>query len=94
MTEEYWRKYKENKDKTENKLFGEVESELKRRFKSEKTPDEMYSLCKTDNNYWRHYRNSENLDPDSVSLVLCKDVGCDLMYCQALSIKPKNKTQE
>jgi len=47
----------------------------------------MYSLCTTDNNYWKHFRNSENLDPDSVSLVLCKDTGCDLMYCQALTVK-------
>ena len=94
MTEQWWKTYKANKDKTENKLFGVVESELKRKFKSEKTPDEMYSICKTDNNYWRHYRNSENLDPDAVSLVLCKEIGCDLMYCQALQIKPKNKEQK
>ncbi len=87
MTEQWWRKFKDNKDKNENKIFGHVESELKRRFKSEKTPDDMYSTCKTDNNYWKHYRNSENLDQDAVSLVLCKETGCDLMYCQALSQK-------
>jgi hypothetical protein len=51
----------------------------------------MYSLCKTDNNYWKHYRYSENLDPDSVSLVLCKDSGCDLMYCQALTYQGKDE---
>ncbi len=87
MTEEWWGKYKDNKQKNENKIFGQIDSELKRRFKAEKTPDDMYSICKTDNNYWKHYRNSENLDPDAVSLVLCKDTGCDLMYCQALSLK-------
>ena len=90
MTEEWWRKYKDNKKQTENKIFGHVESELKRRFKSEKTPDDMYSICKTDNNYWKHYRASENLDTDAVSLVLCKDTGCDLMYCQALTMKMDN----
>ena len=87
MTEEWWGKFKDNKQKNENKIFGHVESELKRRFKAEKTPDDMYTTCKTDNNYWKHYRNSENLDPDAVSLVLCKETGCDLMYCQALSQK-------
>ena len=91
MTEEYWRKFKDNKDKNENKVFGHIDSELKRRFKAEKTPDDMYTTCKTDNNYWKHYRNSENLDPDAVSLVLCKDTGCDLMYCQALSQSQKQK---
>ena len=90
MTEKYWQNYKRNKKASENPLFNEIESELKRKFKSEKTPEEMYTLCKTDNNYWKHYRWSENLDQDSISLVLCKDVGCDLMYCQALTAKGKD----
>jgi hypothetical protein len=90
MTEDFWRKYKDNKEKSGNRIFNDVESELKRRFKAEKTPEEMYSMCKTDNNYWKHYRNSENLDPDAVSLVLCKDVGCELMYCQALTQQGKD----
>ena len=89
MTEEWWRRYKDNKDKNENKLFSTVESELKRKFKNDKSPEELYSMCKTDNNYWKHYRHSENLDPDSISLVLCKDSGCDLMYCQAMTYKSK-----
>jgi hypothetical protein len=89
MTEEWWRKYKDNKDKNENKIFTQVESELKRRFKNDRTPEELYSMCKTDNNYWKHYRHSENLDPDAISLVLCKDIGCDLMYCQTKTHKSK-----
>ncbi len=90
MTEDFWRKYKDNKTKSENKLFTDIESDLKRKFKSEKKPEEMYSMCRTDNNYWKHYRWSPNLDPDAVSLVLCKDVGCDLMYCQALTLQGKD----
>lgn len=93
MTEEWWRQYKHNKDKNENKLFGMVESELKRKFKNERSPEELYSMCKTDNNYWKHYRASQNLDPDSISTVLCKDVGCDLMYCQVLTNKNKDNIQ-
>jgi hypothetical protein len=89
MTEEWWRQYKMNKSKSENKLFADVESELKRRFINEKSPQELYSICKTDNNHWKHYRASENLDPDSISLVLCKDYGCDLMYCQTLTVFEK-----
>jgi hypothetical protein len=42
MTEEWWRQYKDNKQKSENKIFTDIESELKRRFKSEKKPEEMY----------------------------------------------------
>lgn len=92
MTEDWWRRFKDNKSKSENKLFTELESDIKRRFKSEKKPDDMFAVCKTDNNYWRHYRASENLDPDAVSLVLCRDYGCDLMYCQALTHQGRDKT--
>lgn len=91
MTEEWWRKYNENKKKNTNPLYSNIESDIKRKFKNEKSPEEMYSMCMTDNNYWKHYRWSENLDPDSISLVLCKDYGCDLMYCQVLSMDPKNE---
>jgi len=94
MTEEWWRQYKKNKDKNENKFFSDVESELKRKFKNEKHPDEKYSMCKTDNNYWKHYRASENLDDEAVSLTLCKDVGCDLMYCQDLTFNPKTQDKK
>lgn len=95
MTEEWWQDYKKNKKKTQNIVFKETESELKRRFKAEKTPEEMYSMCKTDNNYWKQYRASEKLDDDSVGLVLCKDIGCELMYCQAMSYKSdKEKAKE
>ena len=94
MTEDYWQKYKKNKDKSSNTLFGEVESEMKRRFKNEKTPDDMLLLCKTDNNFWKQYRMSENLDDDSVALSLCKTVGCELMYCQALTFSKKAQFKE
>jgi hypothetical protein len=33
MTEKWWRDYLDNKKKSENKLFSEIESELKRKFK-------------------------------------------------------------
>lgn len=85
MTERYWQFFKKNKENSGNDLFNEVESELKRRFKSEKTPQEMLLLCKTDNNYWKQYRLSDHLDVDSVAMVLCQDNGCEMMYCQALT---------
>lgn len=93
MTEEWWQKYKKNKEKTQNHLFNDVESELKRRFKAEKSPEEMFSMCKTDNNYWKHYRSSENLEEETIGVVLCKDIGCDLMYCQALTFSKQASTK-
>jgi len=55
----------------------------------DKHPDELYAICKTDNNYWRHYRASSKLSIDELSMMICKDVGCDLSYCQMMQWKPK-----
>jgi hypothetical protein len=92
MTEQWWQEYKKKKERNKNLIFDEVESEIKRRFKSEKSPEEMYQMCKTDNNYWKQIRLSENLDDESVGLVLCKGIACDMMYCQALTFS-KNSSQ-
>ena len=52
-------------------------------------PDNLYTICRTDNNYWRHYRASKKLGIDELSMMICKDVGCDLTYCQRLFSEPK-----
>eukprot|EP00340_Litonotus_pictus_P001699 CAMPEP_0170515378 /NCGR_PEP_ID=MMETSP0209-20121228/1822_1 /TAXON_ID=665100 ORGANISM="Litonotus pictus, Strain P1" /NCGR_SAMPLE_ID=MMETSP0209 /ASSEMBLY_ACC=CAM_ASM_000301 /LENGTH=203 /DNA_ID=CAMNT_0010799835 /DNA_START=3 /DNA_END=614 /DNA_ORIENTATION=- len=94
MTEDYWQKFKKNKEATKNQLVEDVESELKRRFKAEKSPEEMLSMCKTDNNYWKQYRLSERLDDDSVATVMCKLAGCEMMYCQALTFGKQARNKE
>ena len=52
-------------------------------------PDKLYAICRTDNNYWRHYRASPKLGIDELAMMICRDVGCDLTYCQMLYAKPK-----
>jgi hypothetical protein len=37
----------------------------------DKHPDELYSICRTDNNYWRHYRASPKLSIDELSMMIC-----------------------
>ena len=60
----------------------------------DKHPDELYAICRTDNNYWRHYRASTKLSIDELSMMICKEVGCDLSYCQHLVHKPKSMHQQ
>jgi hypothetical protein len=59
----------------------------------DKHPDELYAICRTDNNYWRHYRASSKLTIDELSMMICREVGCDLAYCQNLMWKPKSASQ-
>ena len=42
----------------------------------------------------RHYRASPKLGIDELSMMICKDVGCDLSYCQNLFSKPKSESQQ
>ena len=56
-------------------------------------PDKLYAICRTDNNYWRHYRASPKLGIDELSMMICREVGCDLTYCQHLMYKPKTPDQ-
>ena len=60
----------------------------------DKHPDELYAIRRTDNNYWRHYRASTKLSIDELSMMICKEVGCDLSYCQHLVHKPKSMHQQ
>ena len=49
-----------------------------------KHPDELYAICRTENNFWRHYRASNKLSIDELSTLdddFCKEFGCDLSYC-------------
>lgn len=94
MTEDYWQKFRKNKLESQSGFAVEVESELKRRFKNEKSPQEMMLMCKTDNNFWKQYRMAETLDDDSVAMVMCKDQGCEMMYCQALTFSKEARNKE
>ena len=95
MTEEYWQKHMRGKEASQrNQLWNSVITLLliniwrvqladgmRKEAIKNKHPDELYAICRTDNNYWRHYRASTKLSIDELSMMICKDVGCDLSYC-------------
>ena len=56
-------------------------------------PDKLYATCRADNSYWRHYRASTKLGIDELAMMICKDVGCDLSYCQLLFGKGREGMQ-
>eukprot|EP00347_Sterkiella_histriomuscorum_P009487 403341025 len=94
MTEEFWQSYKKKKDLTQtNTLFKGIADGIRQEQIRDKHPDELYAICRTDNNYWRHYRASPKLTIDELSMMICKEVGCDLSYCQNLMWKPKTPNQ-
>ena len=90
MTEDYWRSYMKTKEvRDSNKLFNGIQEALRQEIVKEKHPDELYAICRADNNYWRHYRASTKLTVDELAMMICKEDGCDLAYCQMQMGKPK-----
>jgi len=93
MTEEYWAKWKTTRDQRHpNQLWAGISKAMREEAIKDKHPDELFAICRTDNNYWRHYRASPKLTIDELAMMICRDVGCDLQYCQQLMAKPKNAT--
>ena len=90
MTEEFWRSYMKNeKIKNSNVMFNRMKESLHQEVIMNKHPDELYGICRADNNYWRHYRASTKLSVDELAMMICKDPGWDLQYCQMQMWKPK-----
>ena len=82
MTEEYWAEYKRKKDLTQTNAIWKTIENMERVEKiRDQHPHKLYAICRADNNYWRHYRASKKLGIDELSMMICKDVGCDLSYC-------------
>ena len=80
MTEEYWKRYKEEwlKDPLNSDQFWKnVKSDLKRKEKP-KHHLELYSFCKSENPYIRQIRNSPNITTDTVAELICRDQACEL----------------
>ena len=75
--------------KNSNKLLNGIRESYRQEVIKEKHPDELYGICRADNNYWRHYRASTKLSIDELAMMICKDVGWDLAYCQMQMWKPK-----
>ena len=94
MTEEYWQDYKKKKDiQHANDLWNTLNNQRKVDRIRDMHPDQLYAICRADNPFMRHYRASPKLGIDELAMMICKDVGCDLSYCQNLYSKPKTAGQ-
>ena len=87
MTEEYWKKYKETYDNEifqKNGFWRDVQADLKRKHPNSKHYLELYNICKSENPYIRQIKHSPNISMDTVSELICRDVGCELQLCMSL----------
>ena len=86
MTEEFWKseKAKEEANPFEtNKIWKQTKKDVES-IRSPKHPKELYIECLRNSSYWHHYAASPKLTVEDLAMILCKDVGCNLTYCQMI----------
>ena len=49
-----------------------------------KHPKALYIECLKNDSHWRHYSASSKLSTDDLAMLVCKDVGCEINYCQGI----------
>ena len=52
--------------------------------KSATHPKELFSQCLRNTTYWHHYSARPGLPVNEMSMVICRDLGCEINYCQLL----------
>ena len=96
MTEDYWKHYKKEFDSQpfqQNEMWRDIQSQYKAQSKG-KHIYELYNICKSDNPYIRQIKNSPNITADTVSELICREVGCDLQYCLSLQRVANNNSKK
>lgn len=87
MTEDYWRNKARRPQSLENPIILDAFEEKKKKATG-RHPKDLYSECLAKSNYIRMWEDSEELGLEDMSMLLCRDKGCDLTYCQATLADP------
>lgn len=93
MTEKYWqeRKYwNKRNDKNLNPLIENTYNE-KRAIAPNKHFKELYAICLKGSLDLKLWEISDDLTVDDMGLLACRDVGCELNYCQTSLSDPYEK---
>ena len=89
MTEEFWQKEKRRRDDNpyENNLIihkTNMDTQQKNMAKVHKNPKALYVECIKNSTYWHHYSASEKITVRDLAMMVCKNIGCEINYCQLI----------
>lgn len=95
-TEKYWEEEKKrldiNKGNT-NPILAQTYEDAKSRVPA-RHPKTLYTDCLQGALYWNQWAQSDELTLPEMALILCRDVGCELQYCQASMSDPYERPFE
>jgi hypothetical protein len=95
MTENYWAQEKERIKKNKDN----INPVLQQTFEDKKILDPknfrvLYTNCLQGSLHLNQYARSENITIDDMAMLICRDKGCELQYCQASLHDPYEKPFE
>jgi hypothetical protein len=89
-TEQYWQQEKEKLEMNKaniNPLIQQTYEDMKELI-PRRNAKALYVDCLEGALYLRQYALSDSLTLDDMSMLICRDVGCELQYCQASMSDP------
>lgn len=96
MTENYWQQEKKRIEMNKGNIHPVLQQTYddKRALVPNKNFRELYYNCLQGALYLNQYAQSENISLDDMGMLICRDVGCELQYCQASMSDPFEKPFE
>jgi len=95
-TEKYWQEEKRRVDMNKNNIHPVIQQTIEdnKSIHSLKNPKALYYECLKGALYWRQWAQSDDLSPDEMATIICRDTGCELTYCQATLYDPNERPFE
>ena len=96
MTEKFWQQEKKNIDKNKDNINPILQQTMndKKSLIPSKHPKALFTDCLKGALYFRQWALSDDLNVDDMSLLICRDMGCELTYCQATLSDPYERPFE
>jgi hypothetical protein len=95
-TEEYWRAEKERIKKNADNINPIIAQTMEdnKSIIPPRHPKALYGDCLQGALYWDQWARSEDLSTNDMAMMICRDLGCELTYCQATLSDPYERPFE
>lgn len=95
-TEEYWQRQNHFNKQNSSHIHPVIDQTMKdkKELVPAKNAKVLFTECLKGALFLRQYALSDDLSVDDMSMLICRDVGCELQYCQASLADPYDRPFE
>jgi len=93
MTEKFWQQEKERIRLNKSNIHPIIQQSFddNRSILPNKNFRELYFNCNQGDMNLKQFENSDNVSLEDMGMLICRDAGCELQYCQASLTDPNDK---